>query len=445
MGLRDAIGAFRDDWRGQWLSLICGVSVVFAFSQAWQAPLFGYTTPLQSGPLIQLFYYPFYACGLILVGLAGWRMLDAAWRTPVLLALTCMDIISIIWSIDPSGTLRRFVALAATVLCGYALASRFSWRRLSEVLAIAFSLMALITIVLGVAFPHLGKMQELFVGAWRGPWIEKNSLGSTMAIGFIATMAAALENRSRRWLWGAMALVMVLLVLLSTSKTSLVGVMLGIGGVSLIWLMQRGPIFALSVTWMVLTGLILITGVILIDSHIVFALLGKDATLTGRTFIWEGITRTVKERPWTGYGYGVVWTTEGPRTPLAKIVHYAGFRPYHAHSSWLEQWLGLGYVGLGLWAVMFVELWLKALYRLYRGGGGYFALPFLAVYSLSSVTESVTNIWNDLHWLLVVIVLVKLSLPDDLDSREVAPGERQDAGRFTIPTTARVRAFQKSI
>ena len=57
---------FIDDWRGAWLSLLCGVALLFAFSQAWQAPLFGYTTDqAASGALIRYFYYPFYALSLI--------------------------------------------------------------------------------------------------------------------------------------------------------------------------------------------------------------------------------------------------------------------------------------------------------------------------------------------------------------------------------------------
>lgn len=412
----ETLGSFQEDWRGQWLSLICGVSVILAFSQAWQAPLFGYGTSNSDGALIRLVYYPFYACGVALLLLAGWRTLDAVWRTPVLLLLTGMDLLSMLWSIDPSATLRRFIALAATVMCGYALAARFSWRKLSEVLAIAFFVMAILSYVLALAVPQMGRMHELFPGAWCGPWPEKNSLGGIMAMGFTAAFAAALENPARRWFWGGAALAMAALVLLSTSKTALLAFMLGLAGVACIWLMRRGPIAAVVTSWLVLTGLIVVAGVLMIDSSVIFLVMGKDPTFTGRTFIWDGIARTVAERPWTGFGYGVVWTTEGTWTPLAKIVNIAGFRPYHAHSSWMEQWLGLGYVGLALWALLFVELWLKALFRLFKGDGGYFALPFLAMYSLSSLTESVTNLWNDLRWLLVVVVLVKLSLPDDVDS-----------------------------
>lgn len=416
-GFRGMIDDFIDDWRGAWLSLLCGTGLFIAFSQAWQAPLFGYTTEQAgSGALIRYFYYPFYAGGLVLAWLCRRRLLDAAWRTPLMLALIGLCLFSVLWSIDPSGTVRRWIALAMTVLGAYALAARFSWRRLSELIAIAFGVMMVASVVLAVAVPSMGRMQELFVGAWRGLWLEKNNLGAAMAIGFVASVAAALHNPSRRWLWLAASAGMVLCVLMSTSKTALMSLIIGGGGIGFIWLARRGPVTGIVLIWLAVCVMLALTAFILVEPEHVFTLLGKDPTLTGRTFIWDGIARVMKERPWQGYGYGVVWTDEDDYAPLAKITAVAGFRAYHAHSCWYEVWLNLGAVGLTLWALVFAEVWIKALYRTYRGDGGFFALPMLGIYALSSLTESMAIGWNDIRWCLFVMVLVKLSLGDDVDA-----------------------------
>jgi O-antigen ligase len=79
----------------------------------------------------------------------------------------------------------------------------------------------------------------------------------------------------------------------------------------------------------------------------------------------------------------------------------------------------MGIVGLVIWALVFAEIWLKGLYRMLRGDGGYFALPLIGIYSLSSLTESMALSWNDLRWSLFVMVLVKLSLPRDEDSKDL--------------------------
>lgn len=430
---------FIADWRGNWLSLFCTVAVLLVFSQAWVAPLFGYTTEnTAAGALIRNFYYPFYVLGIILCVICWRQLLDATWRTALMVGLIALCCLSLLWSIDPSGTIRRCVALIVTVLCAYAMAARFSWKRLSEAMAIAFAIMALASLFLGAVVPQMGRMQELFPGAWRGVWLEKNNLGAVMAIGFVASASAALHNPQRRIFWALMAVLMVALVLLSQSKTSLVAVVLGVGGLSFVYLVQRGPVLGIALTWLAVTIVLCLAGFLWLAPDKIFLLLGKDPTLTGRTFIWDGIDRVMAARPLLGYGYGVVWTDESAYAPLAKITHVAGFRAYHAHSCWYEVWLGLGIVGLVLWAVIFAELWLKALWRTWRGDSGYFALPMLAIYSLSSVTESMALGWNDLRWALFVILLVKLSLPGDSDSK--APQLSDNSFKMSRPRVAPGRA-----
>jgi len=419
--LRDLWDGFWEDWHGAWLSLLCGVAVIFAFSQAWQAPLFGYTTnQASSGLIIRVFYYPFYFCGLYIAWRSRARLLDSTWRTPLLLGLVALCTASYFWSVDPSGTMRRLIALYMTMLCGYALAARFSWRRLTEVLAIAYLVMMALSVFLAVLVPSLGKMHELFPGAWRGAWLEKNSLGASMAIGFVAAAAAALHNPKRRGFWGAVAAAMLFTVLMSTSKTALVAAILGTGGILFIFLSRRGPVWGVVLTWLGVTVMLCLAGYMLYAPEHIFLLLGKDPTLTGRTFIWNGISYVMRFRPLLGYGYGVVWTDEDPFAPLARITQVAGFRAYHAHSCWFEVWLAMGIVGLIVWAGVFAETWLKAFYRVWHGDGGYFAMPMLAIFSLSSLTESMTLVWNDVYWALFVLVLVKLSLPGDRDSDEAA-------------------------
>ncbi|MGA9659126.1 MAG: O-antigen ligase [Asticcacaulis sp.] len=414
------LAGLKADWGDSWFSLLLGVGLLFAFSQAWLCPIFGYDTDqVASGAAIRDFYLPFYLCGVVLALICWRQMFNAVWRTPLLMALLVMCALSYLWSIDPGGTLRRLIALIMTVLAAYALAARFSWKHLCEVVAVAFLIMAILSLIMIFVFPEKGRMQELFPGAWRGVWLEKNNLGSCMAIGFVAAAAAALHNPSRRLMWWGLAALMAFMTVMSTSKTSLMSMMIGLGGIIFIYLARRGPITGIVLTWLALTGLLSVGAVIIFAPDLIFMLLGKDATLTGRTFIWDGIARVMEAHPWLGYGYGVVWTDEGDYAPLAKITAVAGFRAYHAHSCWFEVWLALGIVGLVIWALIFAEIWIKGLYRSYRGDGGYFALPMIGIYSLSSLTESMALSWNDLRWCLLVMVLVKLSLPEDKNSNNL--------------------------
>ena len=184
-------------------------------------------------------------------------------------------------------------------------------------------------------------------------------------------------------------------------------------------LARRGPVAAVLVTFGAVVAIGAVASLILVDADAVLGLLGKDATLTGRTKIWAVVLDQIHTRPWTGFGYGAVWTDDSGWGPLAWIVKQAGFRPHHAHNGWLEVWLGLGYVGLAVWGALFVQTLALASLAVYRSAGAYLALPILTVYSLLTLTESVVFVYNDFDWLIFTMLAVRLALPAPEALREV--------------------------
>jgi O-antigen ligase len=302
-------------------------------------------------------------------------------------------------------------ALYCTTLGGVVIAARFTWAELSEIAAVVFTLLGVGSLLTVLLAPSIGVMPDLFPGAWRGLWSEKNAMGGNMAIGFTCIIASAALNPQRRLLWSGASLLALLLVLASTSGTSLLCVLLGFAGLIFVALVRRGRATSVAMVWLAVVVLTMVAGASLFAADTFLGLMGKDATLTGRTKIWEAIMRQVELRPWTGYGYGVVWDVEGAWAPLHAIVKHAGFKPLHAHSAWFEQWIGMGLLGLVAFALFYVQTLAAALLALFRSRGAYMAVPFLAVYSLMSFTESVAVTYNDFRWVLFVAIAVKLSFP----------------------------------
>ena len=177
-------------------------------------------------------------------------------------------------------------------------------------------------------------------------------------------------------------------------------------------LVRRGPAVGVVMTYLAVLVVASAVGAVMLAPAEVFALVGKDPTLTGRTQIWAAIMVQVHNHPLLGHGYGTVWTDESPWAPLAMIIKAAHFRPHHAHSSWYEQLLGLGYVGLTAWSLFFAQTMLTGVVAAFREKGAFLALPFLVVYGLISLTESVTLTYNDLRWVLFVAIACKLAYPD---------------------------------
>lgn len=395
------------------VAFAASVFIILIFSQAWVFPILGEKGDPSASGLVRALFLPAYAAALFLLALAPLRTAAAAIRQPFLLLLLMLVAGSLLWSVEPDQTVRRVVALYMTTLGGLVLGARYRWAELAEVLACAYAILIVIAIVVSLAVPSIGVMHELFPGAWRGVWTEKNDLGGHMSLGFCILAGAAMLNPKRARLWWPFAGLAIFLILMSTSKTSLVSVAIGMGALLFVALVRRGPVAGVAATWLGVVGVVVVAAAALFASDVLLGLLGKDATLTGRTKIWAAILRQIHERPWTGFGYGAVWDETGAWGPLAWIVKDAGFRPHHAHNAWLEQWLGLGLGGLVLFALTYAQTLIAAVIAAYRDKGAYLALPFLVVYSLMSLTESVAVTYNDFRWVIFTALAVKLAWPDE--------------------------------
>lgn len=388
------------------------VFLLLLYSGGWELPLVGENADEAGSAILRVAYLPAYAAGFGLIALDPRNSLRASIRQPFLFALIGIVCLSTFWSIAPDVTTRRAFAVTCTTLGGVALAARFRWRELAEVFAATFAVLIIASYVVCIAVPRIGVMTELFPGAWRGLWREKNGLGGMMAFGFCIVSAAALLNPKRAKMWWGFAALAIGLVLMSTSKTSLVSLMLGVAALGFVLIARRGPAAGTAATWTAVTGFGLLIAFVVLASDVFFAILGKDATLTGRTKIWSAALVEIQERPWLGFGYHAIWGDKSGWGPFAWISKNAGFQAQHAHNSWLEQWLGMGLFGMAAWGLFYIQTMTLALIAVFRDRGALLAFPFLVVYSLVALTESIAVAYNDFRWVLFVALAVKLAFPD---------------------------------
>jgi len=123
--------------------------------------------------------------------------------------------------------------------------------------------------------------------------------------------------------------------------------------------------------------------------------LGRDATLTERTVLWENLIG-MTEHPLLGTGFESFWL--GARLERLWQLHW--WRPNEAHNGYLEVFLNLGWVGVGLLALLIVTSFrnVATAYRHDQSLGRLRAAIFVAtiVYGL---TEAAFRLLNPL-WIL---------------------------------------------
>ncbi|MEO1027935.1 MAG: O-antigen ligase [Pseudomonadota bacterium] len=403
------------------IEIACAALLLFMFYEGPLARMFSDGQTSDGNAFLRLIWLPAYGLVFLLCLTRLPRMLIAGFRLPILVAMLLLTAASVFWSIDVALTARRVVAIGFTSLFGVYLASRYSWRDLLRLLAVMVIALAIISFGVSLAMPEFGRDFETHGGAWRGMWWEKNTLGAHMSRGtFLCGFLAIVDVRYRRyWVFGTM--LCLALVVLSASKTSLLGTMLGFGILAAAAWMKRGPLETISFTWVGVTIGGAIALALLVDPVSFLKLLGRDATLTGRTDIWVELTYSIRQRIWLGYGYGSFWS-EGSMAAFL-VRESLQWEAPTAHNGWLDLWLSIGLAGVVLFLFNFVQTVWRAIRRAFAGWSGVFAVGYLAQFFLFTISESIVLQQNAITWVVYMAVATRLVL----DAHETRIAARRQA------------------
>lgn len=391
--------------------------ILFLVSQGLLGPLLADTPDPEGAAILRVMWLPVYALTIGWMVITPARTLEVLWRTPLILTLSILCLVSFMWSVDAGLTQRRGFALVMTTLFGLLLASRFNWRELITLFAVVFVVLGVMSAVMSLAFPGIAVHHDIHVGAWKGIWWEKNTLGAMMAFGTTAALAASVCQPRHKMIWWGLAAFQAGLVLMSTSKTALLALMLALAGIAAIHLIRRG--FGFSSLILIGGGLVVFIVVLMFSIAPVAILeaLGRDATLTGRTDIWLVLADQIQARPWTGYGYGAFW--DGVYGPAYWVRQRTQWPVPTAHNGWLEIALGIGLPGVILMAMSLLISIVRAAGRLFRGPEVFWALIFLILVALISISESNLLQRNAITWVLFVATAARLALPRRYDDVSV--------------------------
>ena len=358
-------------------------------------------------PLARMLWYPGYALVLLLMLRSLPQVIRLAAFNPILIICVVICGVSFLWSVNPSVTLRRSVAVMLTTVFGLVLAARYDWNGLVQRLAVVFGVTAVLSVLIALFLPEYGVHDQVHAGAWRGAWVEKNYMGGFMAKGVIVMLCASAMRPDRAWIWLPLSGLCLMLVLLSTSKTALLISLIGIGGFIILRLYRRytfvRPMLVLSIIIVLAT----IAGMLTFAPDFTFGLIGKERTLTGRTDIWSGLITSIKMRPWFGHGYGVYWLDPLGSSYYVRLQLEWGIPS--AHNGWLETWLSTGALGVGMFAIVFVGTIILAFDRLRKGGTEtYWVILSTIMFLGFSMSESTILQQNDLSWVMFVATSAKL-------------------------------------
>jgi exopolysaccharide production protein ExoQ len=349
-----------------------------------------------------------YAVGALLV-LARWRRVaDAARRVWPLVALTLLAAISIAWSDAPMLTARRSVFLLGSTLIGIYLGERFSMDQLLRWLAQMLCVIIAASVILFCISPSSVIDYTAYNGAWKGVTINKNTFGWCMAI---AVAVLTLVRFSRfRWSRYVFLFTAAILLLLSRSATSLVGCVLMVSFIPLWRVIRAGTKTRHLVYVVTLMAICASIYFIWAEQALLFRVLGRDSSFTGRTDLWPLVWSAIMKHPFLGYGYGGFWS--GVRGDVLNIYIASRWLPMGAHNGYLELGLAFGILGLPL---LFYLLW-----RSFRMATGYiksdeswlsiWPMTYLLLFVFHNFFESHLLETRSLEFLLFATITTSLAM-----------------------------------
>ena len=232
-----------------------------------------------------------------MLALIRWRrILGAARAVWPLLALSVLACLSTIWSVQPAVSLRRGMLLLAATMIAVYVGERYSIKEFARLLAQTLCLMMVSVPILYLIAPEYVIDQSAYGGAWKGLSAYKNTFGEHMAVGVL--LLVLIRFRHFRWARYAFLLIGAGLLVLSRSATAAVCGVLSLAAIPL-WRLLRGRNRMLVY---LLVALNFFVGIycILAFPEPIFQILGRDATLTGRTDLCDHAAPCHCQPPYPG-------------------------------------------------------------------------------------------------------------------------------------------------
>jgi exopolysaccharide production protein ExoQ len=315
---------------------------------------------------------------------------------------------SFLWSKFPDLTLRRSISLIETTAFGLYFGSRYSLVEQLKMLVKVFGIIIFINIVFTLLFPAQAIEHGSHSGAWRGTLEHKNFFGRLMTLSAITfAIVSPISKKSKAFIRLGLVL-SVVLILLSTSKTSLLAFLCLVALLVIYQTLDWEYRIAASFQLVVILGIACITTLIAGNLDYIQGVLGRDLTFTGRTEIWSATIQIIAEHPWIGYGYCGFWHGEdGPSLGVLRIMGPGAVAP-HSHNGFIELATAVGGVGLVIFLLSFLTTFRNGVIavRRFKIRERLWILVYLSFLVIYNQTENTLVEHNSIYWVIYVALSI---------------------------------------
>ncbi len=337
------------------------------------------------------------------------RIAGLAQRMLLTMTLPLYAILSALWSQDPALSLRSGLSLLITTLFALYLASCFSPRRQMQIVMFTGAWVASGSIALVILLPQFGIDHQLHEGAWQGLFTQKNVCAEATL--FMLTPALALQGTDRygQILKAAFIALSLFIIAMTQSRSgwAIAAIYLVFAGtLRLLGRFERKGLLPLVGSLFAATAAVALA--VIQYPSLIFSLLSRSNSLSGRTQIWRAISASILRHPIGGYGFDAFWSLL--QGEASRVFAAAGWIVTGAHNGFLNVGLELGLAGLALVAAVLLQAFRRANKAFQPGHSRYvdwcIGIVFLTViYNLDERTIMATQY---LPWILFIVACAGL-------------------------------------
>jgi O-antigen ligase len=334
-----------------------------------------------------------------------WRDFIAA--NPVLVLLYLLILASVLWSEVPFITLKRFIKTVGVLVMVVVLLHDAGTVKVVRFLILfvgGYLVWSLVYILffpsLGVGFSVLGERELIGIAHTKNS-LAQVALAGCLVFGYSVFLGGRRKILSLLFLGGCLACIII-----ADSMTCLFLGLLSILGFLVYRATLNSRMEFRSLTLVLTVVLGAVSAFFLLTHSGEGALsrflseFNRDVTLTGRVDLWEDVLAIANETWLLGKGYGAFWY-EGMENALWDIYVW---QPNQAHQGFLDIYLQLGVVGLGLTLVWIVRVLGRLIGSSLYDPFEAFRLLFIVILLIHNLVESSLLRLNHLNWFLFLLM-----------------------------------------
>jgi exopolysaccharide production protein ExoQ len=250
-------------------------------------------------------------------------------------------------------TISSGALLLGGILLMYYIMSRYAFDELLELFLILGTGTIVASIVFALALPQYGlDRMGGHATAWKGIFSAKNYLGD-MAV-FFLTVAVSYRGRTSFLRSVRASQIVFCLIAIAFSRAATAYLLTAIYVVYFVIMktlhrFRKKDYFVLCI---LLLGVLSVATVVIVAApDLLFSVLGKDSSLTGRTGIWSAAIDSIAKRPLLGYGYQAFWL--GLEGESYHVILAVSWLLAQAQNGFLDVTLEMGAVGLTIVLLVF--------------------------------------------------------------------------------------------